>query len=229
MNVKEVMSREIKCVRLVDRLDAAARVMWEQDCGIVPVVDGNQALVGVVTDRDLCMASYTQGRTLAEIPVTAVMARSVATAKPEEPLAAALTTMQQRQVHRLPIVDARNVVVGMLSTNDLVRVAQARPATIDGSVVLKTLAAIAAPRRAAAPAAAKGAVAPTPPAPPAVAPAVAKPPSGAGATTGPVAIPALPADKGAALRAAEKVAAEGAAADKQNKAKANGKGKSKKA
>jgi CBS domain-containing protein len=150
MNVKEVMSREIRTIRMVDRCDAAARVMWENDCGVVPVVDGNQTLVGIVTDRDLCMAGYTQGRSLGEIAVTQVMARGVATCRPDDPLATALATMQQRQVRRLPVIDARGVVVGMLASNDLTRLAAARPAAVDGATVLRALAAIAAPRRAAA-------------------------------------------------------------------------------
>ncbi|HEX5054719.1 MAG TPA: CBS domain-containing protein [Planctomycetota bacterium] len=151
MNVNELMSREPRAVRIVDRLDAAARVLWEHDCGIAPVVDGDNLLVGVLTDRDLCMAAYTQGRAIYEIPVATVMARSVRTCRPDDPLAAAMSTMQQAQVHRLPVVDARGVLIGMLSTNDLVRAAQSRPAAVDGQSVLRLLAAIAAPRRAAAP------------------------------------------------------------------------------
>jgi CBS domain-containing protein len=150
MNVKEVMSQQVRSVRMTERADAAARILWEHDCGIVPVVDANNALVGVVTDRDLCMASYTQGRPLAEIAVTAVMARAVRSCKPDEALAAAMAAMQQAQVHRLPVTDARGLVVGMLSVNDLIRLAQARPAALDAGAVLKTLAAIGAPRQAAA-------------------------------------------------------------------------------
>ncbi len=158
MNIEEVMSREVRTIRMVDRLDAAARLMWENDCGIAPVVDGNQAVVGIVTDRDLCMASYTQGRALAEIPVTAVMARSVKTCRANEPVAAALGAMQQHQLHRLPVVDARGALVGMVSINDLLRAALARPAALDGTAVLKALAAIRAPRTPAkAPAAAAAA------------------------------------------------------------------------
>ena len=148
MNVKEVMSRDIRTVRMVDRADVAARVMWEHDCGAVPVVDGNQAIVGIVTDRDLCMAAYTQGRSLGEIPVTAVMARALRTCKPDDSVASAQATLQQHQLHRLPVVDARGVVVGMLTANDLLRLAQTRPAAIDAATMLKTLAAITAPRRA---------------------------------------------------------------------------------
>ncbi|MBX3464436.1 MAG: CBS domain-containing protein [Planctomycetes bacterium] len=153
MNVNELMSREPRAVRIGERLDAVARVLWEMDCGFAPVVDAAGVLVGVVTDRDLCMACYTQGRSLGEIPVTAVMAREVRTCRPEEAIASAMATMQQAQVHRLPVVDARNLLVGVLSTNDLVRGAQSRPAALDGGSVLRLVAAIGQPRRGAAPAA----------------------------------------------------------------------------
>ncbi len=210
MNVKEVMSRETKTIRMVDRLDTAARILWENDCGIVPVVDGNQALVGVVTDRDLCMAAYTQGRPLGEIPVTAVMARNAATCKPDDPVATAMQTLQQRQVHRLPVVDARNVVVGMLSISDLVRVAHTRPAGLDGGSVLKTIASITAPRRAA-------------PAPTLVAPVASVTPAAATAS-----IPA-PAAKVAAVSAPAPIAAAPQAAAKSSKPakaeKSKGKGR----
>ncbi|MCC7397744.1 MAG: CBS domain-containing protein [Planctomycetes bacterium] len=147
MNVEDVMSREPRTVRVGERLDAAARVMWEQDCGFVPVVDGNGALVGVLTDRDLCMASYTQGRALGELPVLAAMARAVRTCRAHDPVTAAMSTMQEIRVHRLPVVDARGSVVGVLAMNDLVRAAAASPAALDPALVLATKATIGAPRR----------------------------------------------------------------------------------
>lgn len=148
MNVKDVMTREVRSVRMADRLDAAARLMWEQDCGVAPVVDSSNVLVGVLTDRDLCMATYTQGRPLSEIPVTAVMARMLRTIKPDDTLATAMGVLQQAQVHRLPVVDARGVLVGLLAVNDLVRLAAARPGVLDATAVVKCLAAIGASRRA---------------------------------------------------------------------------------
>lgn len=161
MNVKEVMSHQVRSVRMTERADAAARVLWDHDCGIVPVVDSANVLVGVVTDRDLCMATYTQGRPLAELAVATVMARAVRSCKPDDSLATALAMLQQAQVHRLPVVDARGIAVGMLSINDLIRLSQARPAALDGGAVLKALAAIGAPRQqAAAPAAAPAVAAP---------------------------------------------------------------------
>jgi CBS domain-containing protein len=190
MNVNELMSREPRAVAIGERLDVAARVLWETDCGIAPVVDAAGALVGVVTDRDLCMASYTQGRSLGEIPVTAVMMRTLRTCRPDDTLAAAMTTMQQAQVHRLPVVDARHLLVGMLSTNDLVRAAHARPAALDAGAVVKCLATIGAPRHAESSAPARAS---RPAAAPAVATAVAPAPRAAAAATAPAAPAAAPA------------------------------------
>ncbi len=146
MQAKDLMCREPRAVRMHDRLDAAARVMWEHDCGLCPVVDASGVLVGVLTDRDLCMASYTQGKALLEVPVAAVMARAVRTCRPEDTVATVLQTLQQAQVHRLPVVDARGMLVGVVGTNDLLRAAHARPAAVDAAAVVKTMATIGAPR-----------------------------------------------------------------------------------
>ncbi|MFK7741244.1 MAG: CBS domain-containing protein [Planctomycetota bacterium] len=146
MNVSDAMSKEACVVRMGDRLDAAARVLWEQDCGFVPVVDGAGVLVGALTDRDLCMASYTQGKALAEVPVLAAMARELATTTPDSDLKDAMKTMSDRQVRRLPVVDTRGVLVGVLSSNDLVQVSKARPAALAAKSVLETLASVGEPR-----------------------------------------------------------------------------------
>ena len=146
MNANDLMSREPRAVRMGDRLDAVARILWEQDCGAVPVVDAGNVVVGMLTDRDLCMAAYTQGRPLNELPVASAMARSVRTCRPDEAVATVMATMQQHQVHRLPVVDARGVLLGIVSTNDLVRAAQSRPAAVDSGQVVKVLATIGAPR-----------------------------------------------------------------------------------
>lgn len=148
MQAKDLMSRKPRAVRSIDRLDAAARIMWENDCGFCPVVDPDGVVVGVLTDRDLCMAAYTQGRPLAELPVTAAMARHVRACRAEDPLGAVLQAMEQTQVHRLPVVDARGQLAGVISTNDLLRGAIQRPAAVDQGAVLRVLAAIGAPRRA---------------------------------------------------------------------------------
>jgi CBS-domain-containing membrane protein len=174
----------------------------------VPIVDADGVLAGVLTDRDLCMAVYTQGRTLSEIPVAAVMSQKLATCNPDDPLAAAEKTMQASQVHRLPVVDARGALVGVLAMSDLVRTAQARPAALDGQKVLATFAAIVAPRRAVAAAVAV----PTPAAAPRARTAVVAEERAANAA-------AAAADKPAAKRST-RAAAKPAAAARGKKKKA---------
>ena len=146
MNVADVMSRTPQTVRTVDRLDAAARVLWESDCGFVPVVDQKGALVGVLTDRDLCMASYTQGKPLSDLPVRAVMVRDVSTCAPDDDLKDAMQVMAARQVHRLPVLDVHGALVGVLASNDLLQLAKVRPTAVPTRLLVDTLAAIAAPR-----------------------------------------------------------------------------------
>ena len=60
MNVEQLMTTDLRTCSPEDTLDCAARIMWEKDCGVVPIVDGADRVVGMITDRDICIASYTQ-------------------------------------------------------------------------------------------------------------------------------------------------------------------------
>jgi CBS domain-containing protein len=145
MKVQDMMSRDPATCGADESLVAAARILWERDCGIVPVVDGRGVPVGVVTDRDVCMAAYTRGRRLDEIPVHTVMAQVVSTCRSDEPVVSALEVMRQMQVRRLPVVDEDGRLCGVLSITDIVRAARGDGAT--SAAVIATLAAIGAPRR----------------------------------------------------------------------------------
>jgi CBS domain-containing protein len=84
MRIKELMSHPVVTCPNSTTLEDAARLMWEYDCGIVPIVNDDGRLVGVVTDRDICMAGYTQGRPLREIPVVTAMASQVVAAHADD-------------------------------------------------------------------------------------------------------------------------------------------------
>ncbi len=146
MRVHEIMTREVKRCRADESLAAAARIMWENDCGCVPVVDGDERVIGIVTDRDVCMAAYTQGKAPSEITVDAAMAHAVATCAPDDPVDDAERTMQRRQVRRLPVVDGAGRLVGILSLNDLARFARAEGDGLSAIAVEQTLAAVCAGR-----------------------------------------------------------------------------------
>lgn len=127
MKVEQLMTRNVQTCRASDGLERAAQLMWEHDCGVVPVMaDGNGAarVVGMLTDRDICMAAYTQGRRLEDIPVASAMSREVFSCRPTDALAVALKVMQTNRVHRLPVVDQDDRVVGLLSLADVAREAE---------------------------------------------------------------------------------------------------------
>ncbi len=80
------MVREVGSCAPTDSLNVAARLMWERDCGCVPVVDRDNVVVGIVTDRDICMGAYTQGCSLHLIQVQDVMGTPVVCSEPDDDL-----------------------------------------------------------------------------------------------------------------------------------------------
>src|SRR4030095_3970760 len=120
MNVENVMTRAPKTCSTTDMLHRAAELMWDNDFGSVPVVDGNGRLAGILTDRDACMAGLTQGRALHEISVESAMSRVIYTLPAHDPLQNALAIIDERQVRRVPVVDGRGMLVGILSLADVV-------------------------------------------------------------------------------------------------------------
>ena len=145
MKVNEVMTSEPRTCTPDMTVADAAHQMWAGDCGVLPVVDDGE-LVGVVTDRDMYMALATRNEHAAWLKVGAVMTRNVVTGKADDDLTTALQRMGEARVHRLPIVEADGSLVGILSMNDVVRVAgtASGPRTDE---VLAALRAICGPRR----------------------------------------------------------------------------------
>lgn len=123
--VSQLMNREVKTCSARDDLSAAAQLMWDHDCGFVPVVeftaDGHRRTVGVITDRDVCMATYTKGLAPGAIQVGDVMSRGVRTCRSDDTPEAAELAMRQHRVRRLPVLDAEGDLVGVLSLSDLAR------------------------------------------------------------------------------------------------------------
>jgi CBS domain-containing protein len=106
-----------------DSLAHVAQILWDQDCGAVPVVDGEGRPCGIVTDRDVSMGAYTKGKTLHEIRVQEVMSRHPHTCSVDEPLERAIAVMIDAQVRRVPIVGHDGRLAGIISLADVVRAA----------------------------------------------------------------------------------------------------------
>ena len=146
MQVRSIMSQPPVTCPIDGTLDQPARLMWEFDCGIVPVVTDDGRLAGVVTDRDICMAACFNGNRLGQIPVGTAMAHAVIAVHVDDAVEQAETLMRDNQIRRLPVIDNDGRPVGVVSMNDIARlVSRVRRSGIDRELV-QTLAAVCAPR-----------------------------------------------------------------------------------
>lgn len=146
MKVKDVMTPNPKAIWLTESLADAAGLMWENDCGVLPVIKDGQRVVGLITDRDICMAAAMRDRNPSGISVEEVMTGQVYAVEPEDNLDQALKVMQEHQIRRLPVINPEGELEGILSMNDIVLNAGAPdgPAgdSIDYADVVKTYQAI---------------------------------------------------------------------------------------
>ena len=124
MKAKEIMTPSPTACTPTDTLAEAARAMWDNDCGILPVVAEGGKVVGLITDRDICMSAGMHGANLANLAVEDVINGKVYSVEPDDDVQTALETMRDRKVRRLPVVDSDGMLQGMLSMNDVVLCAQ---------------------------------------------------------------------------------------------------------
>jgi CBS domain-containing protein len=126
MRVQEVMTRDPKCVTSDTPVRDAARIMKEEDVGVVPVVEGSSSrrLVGIITDRDIALRVVGEGRD-GNTRVADIMSGSrLATSTPDEDLDDVMDKMAAEKVRRIPVVDERGSLVGIVSQADVVRKAR---------------------------------------------------------------------------------------------------------
>jgi CBS domain-containing protein len=147
------MTRGVWSCSVHDSLREAAKIMWDHDCGCVPVIDDLEHVVGMLTDRDVCVSGYTQGKPYDHIPVSVAMSKKVFGIRANEEVEKAERLMRERQVRRLPVIDHDGRLEGIVSIGDLARRVEAGHATdgLTGDEVATTLAAIGKPHRRHAP------------------------------------------------------------------------------
>jgi CBS domain-containing protein len=121
MNVADVMTSDLVTCRGDDSLNRAAQLMWERRCGTVAVVDGAGKAVGLLTDRDICMAAYTQGRRLDDVAVATAMSRAVRTIPAAAAIEDAEDVMAAHAVRRVIVVGDDGRACGILSIDDIAR------------------------------------------------------------------------------------------------------------
>lgn len=123
MKIEDVMTRRVVAARADTDLSHVARLMWDNDCGSVPVVDAEDKVVGILTDRDLCMSANFSGRALRELRAGGCMASAVVTCRASDAPWAVAQLMGAQRIRRVPVTDEGGRLVGLVSVGDLVNAA----------------------------------------------------------------------------------------------------------
>jgi CBS domain-containing protein len=124
-SIREVMTDNPRTVTADSTVAEAARVMRDEDAGIVPVVEGER-LTGVVTDRDITIQVVADGKDPQSTKVSEVASTSLVTVDPQQDLDEALRLMAQHQVRRLPVTEEDGRLVGIVAQADVARHAKAK-------------------------------------------------------------------------------------------------------
>jgi CBS domain-containing protein len=156
MTIESLMSRQVQHCRPDHTLAYAAQRMWDHDCGCLPVCaadgQGEPRVIGMLTDRDVCMAALFERKPLYELKVADAMSRDISVAKLHDRPEDVELLMREQRIRRVPVIDDQGSIVGIVSLADFARAAaqnDAAEAPHDASVserdVGHTLAAICEP------------------------------------------------------------------------------------
>jgi CBS domain-containing protein len=146
MKARDVMSEPLYTCEPNTDLATVAKIMWDHDCGFVPVVDASGAVVGVITDRDICIATSTRRLLPEQISAAQAMATPIHACMSDDNISDILATMKQFRIRRVPVIDASGTLQGVISLNDLVQASNVKQEP-SASAIVSTMAAICAHRQ----------------------------------------------------------------------------------
>jgi len=136
MKVKEIMHKGVVWVDPATPVAKIARKMRRDDIGAVPVGE-NDRLVGMVTDRDICCRGLGNSRDVRKLTARDVMTKKILYCNADQDVKSAVAIMKKGKVRRLPVINARKRMVGMLSLGDI----SARSTRAMSGIALKALSA----------------------------------------------------------------------------------------
>jgi CBS domain-containing protein len=119
-SIRDVMTKDPQALEGGASVIEAARLMRDEDAGIVPVVEGEK-LVGAVTDRDIAVRVVAEGKSPESVTVGEIASRDLVTIDPQQELSEALRLMARHQVRRLPVVEEDGKLVGIVAQADIAR------------------------------------------------------------------------------------------------------------
>jgi CBS domain-containing protein len=126
MKAKDIMTKNPKCVTPETSVREAARLMKQEDVGVLPVVerDGSDRLVGIVTDRDIAIRHVAEGHDSSSCPVREAMTSNVRTAREDDDVNDVMDVMGKEQIRRIPVINERGALIGIVAQADIVREAR---------------------------------------------------------------------------------------------------------
>lgn len=123
MKVQDIMTSDVQCCGPDTNLAAAAKMMWDSDCGALPVLNVQGQVMSMITDRDICMAAATKNKPASDITVWETVTGKVHTCHLSDDVHTALDIMKREKVRRIPVVDEDGILQGIVAMNDFVLLA----------------------------------------------------------------------------------------------------------
>ncbi len=144
MKVSKIMTKTVGFCQAEDDLSKAVEIMWQNDCGVVPIVDKESKVVGIISDRDAAIAAFLKKSVLAKISISDHISEKVVTCSEKDNVKKVLKKMKKHQINRLPVVDKKEKLAGIISITDIL-LAAGKDKSLKKKI-LKTLEAIGKPR-----------------------------------------------------------------------------------
>ncbi|RKH48929.1 CBS domain-containing protein [Corallococcus interemptor] len=119
LTARDIMTRQVRTARRDSALREVAQLMRDEDCGVVPIVDAEGRLLGLVTDRDLALRAFTGQRAVDGLRAADVMTEDLEAVLPEEDLHGVIELMGRRQIRRVPVVEPDDRLVGIIAMGDI--------------------------------------------------------------------------------------------------------------
>ncbi len=126
MKVKDAMVETPYYCQPESNLGSATELMWNANCGFLPVQSADGKVIGVITDRDICIALGTRNCPAGEVSVGQVMSGKLYSCAPDDDIHTALQTMMEAKIRRLPVMAQNGTLVGVLSMDDILFRAEPR-------------------------------------------------------------------------------------------------------
>jgi CBS domain-containing protein len=120
MKVADVMMRTPASCTADTNLAAAVEILWNRNCGMLPIVNREGKVTGVITDRDICIALGTRNRPAVEITAGEVQPGKLFSCNADDDIHTALAIISGAKVRRLPVIDNQGRLQGILSLDDVV-------------------------------------------------------------------------------------------------------------